>query len=73
MGLMTLYGHLAMIAVEEGEQVSKGDIIGKSGSTGLAGGDHLHFGVVIHGHEVSPLYWWDPRWVKVNIEDHLEL
>ena len=71
MGLMTLYGHLAMIAVEEGEQVSKGDIIGKSGSTGLAGGDHLHFGVVIHGHEVSPLHWWDPRWVKVNIEDHI--
>jgi len=73
MGLMTLYGHLASIAVEEGQQVSKGDIIGKSGATGLAGGDHLHFGVVIHGYEISPLHWWDPRWVKVNIEDHVQL
>ena len=73
MGLMTLYGHLAAITVEEGQQVSKGDIIGKSGSTGLAGGDHLHFGVVIHGYEISPLHWWDPRWVKVNIEDHVQL
>jgi hypothetical protein len=37
----------------------------------LAGGDHLHFGILIHGHEVSPLHWWDPKWVRVNVLDHI--
>jgi murein DD-endopeptidase MepM/ murein hydrolase activator NlpD len=72
MGLMSLYGHLSMISVSEGQKVGKGDIIGKTGSTGLAGGDHLHFGILIHGYEVSPLFWWDPHWIKVNVIDQLE-
>jgi murein DD-endopeptidase MepM/ murein hydrolase activator NlpD len=72
MGLMSLYGHLSMINVSEGQKVSKGDIIGKTGSTGLAGGDHLHFGILIHGYEVSPLFWWDPHWIKVNVLDYLK-
>lgn len=71
MGLMSLYGHLSMISISEGQKVSKGDIIGKTGSTGLAGGDHLHFGILIHGYEVSPLFWWDPHWIKVNVLDLL--
>ena len=69
MGLMSLYGHLSVINISEGQKVSKGDIIGKTGSTGLAGGDHLHFGILIDGYEVSPLFWWDPHWIKVNIFD----
>jgi murein DD-endopeptidase MepM/ murein hydrolase activator NlpD len=71
MGLMSLYGHLSVINVSEGQKVSKGDIIGKTGSTGLAGGDHLHFGILIDGYEVSPLFWWDPHWIKVNVSDYL--
>ncbi|MBI5099075.1 MAG: M23 family metallopeptidase [Nitrospirae bacterium] len=71
MGLMSLYGHLSVINISEGQKVSKGDIIGKTGSTGLAGGDHLHFGILIHGYEISPLFWWDPHWIKVNVLDYL--
>jgi murein DD-endopeptidase MepM/ murein hydrolase activator NlpD len=69
MGLMSLYGHMSVINVSEGQAVNKGDIIGRTGSTGLAGGDHLHFGMLVHGYEVSPLFWWDPHWIQVNEMD----
>ena len=72
LGLMSLYGHLSMLMVDEGQTVAKGDIIAKTGSSGFAGGDHLHFGILIHGYEVSPLYWWDRNWVKINIFDRLD-
>lgn len=71
MGLMSLYGHLSVMNVSEGQTVNKGDIIGRTGVTGLAGGDHLHFGILIHGYEVSPLFWWDPHWIQVNVLDTL--
>lgn len=71
LGLMSIYGHLSMITAKEGQEVTKGDVIGKTGSTGLAGGDHLHFGILIHGYETSPLYWWDLHWIKVNVLDYL--
>jgi murein DD-endopeptidase MepM/ murein hydrolase activator NlpD len=70
-GLMSLYGHLSSINVKKGFAVEKGEVIGTSGSTGLAGGDHLHFGILMHGHEISPLHWWDKKWIKVNVIDHL--
>lgn len=69
LGLMSLYGHLSEIMVKEGQEVKKGEIIARTGSTGLAGGDHLHFGILIHGIEVSPIYWFDHNWIKVNILD----
>ncbi|UPU36700.1 M23 family metallopeptidase [Geomonas paludis] len=72
MGLQTLYGHLSRIAVKEGDQVNKGDIIGDTGDTGLAGGDHLHFGVVVSGQEVNPIEWWDPSWIRNNVTSKLE-
>jgi murein DD-endopeptidase MepM/ murein hydrolase activator NlpD len=71
LGLMSIYGHLSEISVEEEEVVQKGDTIGRTGSSGLAGGDHLHFGVLVNGYEVSPLYWWDSRWLDANILNHL--
>ena len=71
LGLMSLYGHLSAVTVEEGERVRRGDMIGKTGATGLAGGDHLHFGILLHGHEVSPVYWWDRNWIKIHILDYL--
>ncbi|VAX30356.1 Putative periplasmic protein [hydrothermal vent metagenome] len=67
LGLMSLYGHLSEILVKEGQSVKKGELIARTGSTGLAGGDHLHFGILVQGIEVSPLYWWDPRWIKANV------
>ncbi len=70
MGLMSLYGHLSTIIVDEGQIIDKGQIIGKSGATGLAGGDHLHFGILIHGYEISPLYWWDINWIRIHIMDY---
>jgi murein DD-endopeptidase MepM/ murein hydrolase activator NlpD len=71
LGLMSLYGHLSTILVKEGQAVEKGEIIARSGASGLAGGDHLHFGILVHGHEVSPLYWWDQHWINVNILEFL--
>ena len=72
LGLMSIYGHLSMMMVSDSQPVKKGEVIAKSGATGLAGGDHLHFGILIHGHEVSPLYWWDPKWIEVNITNYLD-
>jgi len=72
LGFMSLYGHLSAIMVKEGQKVSKGEIIAKSGATGLAGGDHLHFGLLMHGYEVSPLYWWDQHWITVNVTDFMK-
>ncbi len=67
MGLMTLYSHLSSINVVGGQSITKKDIIGKTGTTGLAVGDHLHFGVYIHGIAVLPLEWWDHKWIRDNI------
>ena len=70
-GLMSLNAHLSSIAVEEGQSVEKGDIVGRTGATGLAGGDHLHFSMLVHGLPVNPLEWWDPRWVRRQILNRL--
>jgi len=73
LGLQTLYGHLSQITVQKGETVSKGQIVGRTGATGMAGGDHLHLSVLIAGQQVTPLEWWDPNWLKNNISDKLTL
>lgn len=67
LGLYTLYGHCSTLYVTEGDVVAKNEIIGKTGKTGLALGDHLHFGVVVQGIEVRPIEWMDPHWIKDNI------
>ncbi len=66
-GLQSFYGHLSEFAVKKGDDVKKGQIIGKTGSTGLAGGDHLHFGMQVDGVQVNAVDWWDPHWVKDRI------
>lgn len=71
LGLMTLYGHLRQIDVSEGDTVEKGQVVGRTGATGLAGGDHLHYGVYVAGHPVQPVEWWDPHWIEVNVADRL--
>jgi len=63
-GLLSLYGHLSSIQVEEGQTVSRGEVIGRSGATGLAGGDHLHFTILLQGLPVNPAEWWDGHWIQ---------
>lgn len=71
-GLISLYGHLSSIGVKSGQQVKKKDVIGRSGATGLAGGDHLHFGFFLHGVPVNPTEWWDGKWIKDHVLDRLK-
>ena len=73
LGVMTLYSHLSLISVKEGDEIKKRSIIGRTGTTGLAAGDHLHFSVYIHGVPVRPLEWWDPKWINEKIESRIEL
>jgi hypothetical protein len=73
LGLQSLYSHLSQMSVAVGDQVKTGQEIGRSGTSGMAGGDHLHFGMLIAGLEVAPLEWWDPSWLRNNINSKLEL
>lgn len=66
-GLQTLYAHLSAIEVKVGDAVTKGQQLGKSGATGLALGDHLHFEVLIHGVSVTPIEWWDGKWIRDHV------
>ena len=72
LGLFSLYGHLSEIAAQKGQAVAKSESLGKSGTTGLAGGDHLHFAMLLGGGFVDPLEWFDPKWIAEHIEGKLE-
>jgi murein DD-endopeptidase MepM/ murein hydrolase activator NlpD len=72
LGLMTLYGHLSSIGVKPGDTVEKGAELGRSGSTGLAIGDHLHYEVLVHGVSVTPLEWWDVKWIRDRVSGPLQ-
>jgi murein DD-endopeptidase MepM/ murein hydrolase activator NlpD len=69
LGLQSLYSHLSSIEVTSGAQVKKGQTIGRTGATGMAGGDHLHFGMLVNGIEVDPLEWLDLHWITDNFTD----
>jgi murein DD-endopeptidase MepM/ murein hydrolase activator NlpD len=71
LGLFTLYGHLSSMDVKVGDAVKDRQIIGKTGETGLAAGDHLHYGVYLSGVAVLPVEWWDPKWIDDNISPKL--
>jgi murein DD-endopeptidase MepM/ murein hydrolase activator NlpD len=66
-GLFSLYGHQSIINVKMGQPVKKGDVIGNSGISGLAGGDHLHFALIVGSQFVNPQEWWDPHWIADNV------
>lgn len=70
-GLQSLYSHLSEMFVERGKKIQRGDILGRTGNSGMAVGDHLHFGVLVSGLEVSPTEWLDPHWIKDNVADRL--
>ena len=71
MGVASLYGHLSSFDVKVGDMVTKGQTIGRSGMTGLAGGDHLHFTMLVDGHPVNPVEWWDAHWVQDRVDRKL--
>ncbi|MEO8125491.1 MAG: M23 family metallopeptidase [Bryobacteraceae bacterium] len=66
-GLQSIYGHLSSIDVKPGDDVKKGQTIARSGSTGLAGGDHLHYSMQVDGVQINPVEWWDAHWIHDRI------
>jgi hypothetical protein len=69
LGLYSLYGHCSQLLVNEGDEVKAGDSIAKTGVSGLALGDHLHFGLLVQGIEVRPVEWFDQEWIRKNVDD----
>jgi murein DD-endopeptidase MepM/ murein hydrolase activator NlpD len=67
MAVLSLYGHLSSIAVKVGDMVEKGQELGRSGMTGLAGGDHLHFTMLVGGQQVTPVDWWSTQWMQDRV------
>ena len=68
MSLFSLYGHLSELGLQKGDVAAQGDVIGRTGTTGLAGGDHLHYAMMVSGVFVDPLEWFDERWIQEHIE-----
>ena len=69
LGLYSLYGHCSQLLVKEGDEVKAGETVAKTGVSGLALGDHLHFGLLVQGIEVRPIEWFDGGWIKTNIDN----
>jgi murein DD-endopeptidase MepM/ murein hydrolase activator NlpD len=72
-GLQTIYGHLSQINVHEGDMVKRGQVMGTSGQTGMAGGDHIHFAMQLDGVQIDPKEWWDSHWIKDHIAKRVDL
>jgi len=67
LGLQSVYAHLSDFDVKKGDQLSKGQILGNSGLSGMAGGDHLHYEITLAGISVNPIEWWDKNWIENNV------
>jgi murein DD-endopeptidase MepM/ murein hydrolase activator NlpD len=67
-GVFSLYSHLSQSNVSPGDMVSQGDVLGNTGTSGMAGGDHLHFSMLVNGIFVTPREWWDQHWIDVTID-----
>jgi murein DD-endopeptidase MepM/ murein hydrolase activator NlpD len=72
LGLQTLYAHLSSIDAKVGDKVTRGQELGRTGATGLAVGDHLHFEVLVAGVSVTPLEWWDAKWIRDRVNRPLK-
>jgi len=72
MGVQSLYAHLMSFDVKVGDTVTRGQIVGRSDSTGLAGGDHLHFTMLVGGRMVNPVEWWDGHWIADRVDRKLK-
>ncbi len=67
LGVQTLYAHLSSFTVKPGDEVRKSQELGRTGITGLAGGDHLHFSMLLQGVPVNSVEWWDPHWIEDRV------
>jgi murein DD-endopeptidase MepM/ murein hydrolase activator NlpD len=67
LGVQSLYAHLSSIDTTTGQMVDKGQPLGRSGMTGLAGGDHLHYTMLLGGRAINPVEWWDPHWIEDRV------
>jgi murein DD-endopeptidase MepM/ murein hydrolase activator NlpD len=67
LGVQSLYAHLSSLGVKAGDRVEKGAELGRTGVTGLAGGDHLHFTMLLQGTAVNPVEWWDTHWMEDRV------
>jgi murein DD-endopeptidase MepM/ murein hydrolase activator NlpD len=67
MGIQSLYAHLSSIDVKPGDTIERDGILGRSGMTGLAAGDHLHFTMLLQGRPVTPVDWWSAQWIEDRI------
>ena len=72
-GLQSIYGHLSRIDVHDGDMVKQGQVMGLSGQTGMAGGDHIHFAMQLDGVQIDPKEWWDPHWIRDHIAKRVDL
>ena len=72
-GLQTVYGHLSHFDVHEGDMVKRGQVMGQSGMTGMAGGDHIHFAMQLDGVQIDPKEWWDSHWIQDHIAKRVDL
>ncbi len=72
-GLQTIYGHMSQIQVHAGDSVKRGQVMGLSGMTGMAGGDHIHFAMQLDGVQIDAKEWWDPHWIHDHITRRVDL
>ena len=72
-GLQTIYGHMSQIDVKVGDDVKRGQVMGLSGMTGMAGGDHIHFSMQLDGVQIDPKEWWDAHWIKDHVVKRVEI
>ena len=57
-GVSTLYAHMSTLNVSVGQRVSKGEMVGRVGSTGNSTGPHLHFEILLGGSPVDPMLYY---------------
>ena len=64
---------MSSIVVQKGDKVKTGQSLGQTGESGLAGGDHLHFSILLRGTHIDPVEWWDPHWLKDHVTPKLTM
>lgn len=67
-GLTSLYANLSAFEHLEGDRVSRGDVIGRSGASGLVFGPGLTYEMRLHGEPIRPIEWWDATWQRDHVE-----
>ena len=73
LGLFSMYSHLTDMNVKVDDMIEAGQTVGTTGTSGLAGGDHVHFAFLVGGVPVHPQEWLDSKWLKNNINSRLNI